>query len=156
MDITERPNPPQQLVEGVKNWNVSVVLADSWCRDSKRFMATKDVIASAGRTSSTCYSTSILHPFSVDLFCSFSHNDLPWQLRKQFNNELNKVDLHTLKTTHTNIPKVKEGRLGAQVRRSPQMGTRALIRQRLTFECSSNTEAKTVLPFKTLSARSFT
>ncbi|KAM9765750.1 dipeptidase 1 [Menidia menidia] len=42
------------------------------------------------------------------------HNDLPWQLRKQFNNELNKVDLNTLATTHTNIPKIKEGRLGAQ------------------------------------------
>lgn len=42
------------------------------------------------------------------------HNDLPWQFRKQFNNELNKVDLHTLSTTHTNIPKIKEGRLGAQ------------------------------------------
>uniref|UniRef100_A0A3P8TLX7 Dipeptidase n=1 Tax=Amphiprion percula TaxID=161767 RepID=A0A3P8TLX7_AMPPE len=42
------------------------------------------------------------------------HNDLPWQFRAQFNNELNKVDLHTLSTTHTNIPKIKEGRLGAQ------------------------------------------
>nr|XP_046245537.1 dipeptidase 1 isoform X2 [Scatophagus argus]XP_046245545.1 dipeptidase 1 isoform X2 [Scatophagus argus]XP_046245554.1 dipeptidase 1 isoform X2 [Scatophagus argus] len=42
------------------------------------------------------------------------HNDLPWQLRKQFNNELNKVDLNTLETTHTNIPKIKDGRLGAQ------------------------------------------
>uniref|UniRef100_A0A4W6EU17 Dipeptidase n=1 Tax=Lates calcarifer TaxID=8187 RepID=A0A4W6EU17_LATCA len=42
------------------------------------------------------------------------HNDLPWQLRKQFNNELNKVDLNTLETTHTNIPKIKMGRLGAQ------------------------------------------
>ncbi|KAG7235097.1 hypothetical protein INR49_003221 [Caranx melampygus] len=42
------------------------------------------------------------------------HNDLPWQLRKQFNNELNKVDLNTLNTTHTNIPKIKAGRLGAQ------------------------------------------
>uniref|UniRef100_A0A8C5DNQ0 Dipeptidase n=1 Tax=Gouania willdenowi TaxID=441366 RepID=A0A8C5DNQ0_GOUWI len=42
------------------------------------------------------------------------HNDLPWQLRKQFNNELNKVNLTTLNTTHTNIPKIKEGRLGAQ------------------------------------------
>ncbi|XP_076594124.1 dipeptidase 1 [Chaetodon auriga] len=42
------------------------------------------------------------------------HNDLPWQLRKQFNNELNKVDLNKLNTTHTNIPKIKEGRLGAQ------------------------------------------
>nr|XP_019935258.1 PREDICTED: dipeptidase 1 [Paralichthys olivaceus] len=42
------------------------------------------------------------------------HNDLPWQLLKQFNNELNKVDLNNLKTTHTNIPKIKAGRLGAQ------------------------------------------
>lgn len=42
------------------------------------------------------------------------HNDLPWQFRAQFNNELNKVDLYTLSTTHTNIPKIKEGRLGAQ------------------------------------------
>ncbi|XP_038139660.1 dipeptidase 1 [Cyprinodon tularosa] len=42
------------------------------------------------------------------------HNDLPWQLRKQFNNQLNKVDLNTLNTTHTNIPKVREGLLGAQ------------------------------------------
>ncbi|XP_058486026.1 dipeptidase 1 [Solea solea] len=42
------------------------------------------------------------------------HNDLPWQLRKQFNNQLNKVDLKTLNTTHTNIPKIKDGRLGAQ------------------------------------------
>uniref|UniRef100_A0A665TJQ0 Dipeptidase n=1 Tax=Echeneis naucrates TaxID=173247 RepID=A0A665TJQ0_ECHNA len=42
------------------------------------------------------------------------HNDLPWQLRKQFNNQLNSVNLNTLETTHTNIPKIKEGRLGAQ------------------------------------------
>lgn len=42
------------------------------------------------------------------------HNDLPWQLRKQFNNQLNKVDLNTLANTHTNIPKIKDGRLGAQ------------------------------------------
>ncbi|XP_026234192.1 dipeptidase 1 [Anabas testudineus] len=42
------------------------------------------------------------------------HNDLPWQLRKQFNNELNEVDLHKLNTTHTNIDKIKRGLLGAQ------------------------------------------
>lgn len=42
------------------------------------------------------------------------HNDLPWQLRKTFNNQLSKVDLYTLTNTHTNIPKIKEGRLGAQ------------------------------------------
>ncbi|KAJ8417785.1 hypothetical protein AAFF_G00226280 [Aldrovandia affinis] len=42
------------------------------------------------------------------------HNDLPWQMRKQFNNQLNKVDLTSIQTTHTNIPKIKEGRLAAQ------------------------------------------
>uniref|UniRef100_A0A669C2W1 Dipeptidase n=1 Tax=Oreochromis niloticus TaxID=8128 RepID=A0A669C2W1_ORENI len=42
------------------------------------------------------------------------HNDLPWQLLSQFNNQLNKVDLNTLANTHTNIPKIKDGRLGAQ------------------------------------------
>ncbi|XP_060796867.1 dipeptidase 1 [Neoarius graeffei] len=42
------------------------------------------------------------------------HNDLPWQLKRQFNNQLNTVDLHTLNSTHTNIPKIKEGHLAAQ------------------------------------------
>ncbi|KAI1889913.1 hypothetical protein AGOR_G00167810 [Albula goreensis] len=42
------------------------------------------------------------------------HNDLPWQMRKQFNNQLNKADLNSIQTTHTNIPKIKEGRLAAQ------------------------------------------
>uniref|UniRef100_A0A8C6WEP5 Dipeptidase n=1 Tax=Neogobius melanostomus TaxID=47308 RepID=A0A8C6WEP5_9GOBI len=42
------------------------------------------------------------------------HNDLPWQMRKQFNNQLSKVDLNTFNETHTNIPKIKAGRLGAQ------------------------------------------
>lgn len=42
------------------------------------------------------------------------HNDLPWQLRKQFNNQLNNVDLYTLGSTHTNIPKIKQGHLAAQ------------------------------------------
>ncbi|XP_014863424.1 dipeptidase 1 [Poecilia latipinna] len=42
------------------------------------------------------------------------HNDLPWQLRKSFNNQLNKVDLNTLDTTHTNIPKIRKGQIGAQ------------------------------------------
>ncbi|KAM4630479.1 dipeptidase 1 [Polymixia lowei] len=42
------------------------------------------------------------------------HNDLPWQLRKQFNNQLSQVDLTKLNSTHTNIPKIKKGRLGAQ------------------------------------------
>uniref|UniRef100_A0A3B4AIM8 Dipeptidase n=1 Tax=Periophthalmus magnuspinnatus TaxID=409849 RepID=A0A3B4AIM8_9GOBI len=42
------------------------------------------------------------------------HNDLPWQMRLRFNNQLSKVDLNTYNGTHTNIPKIKEGRLGAQ------------------------------------------
>lgn len=42
------------------------------------------------------------------------HNDLPWQLRKRFNNQLSKVDLHTYNETHTNIEKIKHGKLGAQ------------------------------------------
>uniref|UniRef100_A0A3B4DVB7 Dipeptidase n=1 Tax=Pygocentrus nattereri TaxID=42514 RepID=A0A3B4DVB7_PYGNA len=42
------------------------------------------------------------------------HNDLPWQLRSKFNNQLSSTDLYTLNSTHTNIPKIKEGRLAAQ------------------------------------------
>ncbi|XP_076879581.1 dipeptidase 1 isoform X1 [Brachyhypopomus gauderio] len=42
------------------------------------------------------------------------HNDLPWQLRLRFNNNLKSVDLYTLNSTHTNIHKIKEGRLAAQ------------------------------------------
>ncbi|XP_066438806.1 dipeptidase 1 [Eleutherodactylus coqui] len=42
------------------------------------------------------------------------HNDLPWQLLSKFNNQLNEVNLHTLNDTHTNIPKLQEGRVGGQ------------------------------------------
>ncbi|XP_006902923.1 PREDICTED: dipeptidase 1 [Elephantulus edwardii] len=44
------------------------------------------------------------------------HNDLPWQLLKMFNNQLqNKsADLNTLNNTHTNIEKLRAGRVGAQ------------------------------------------
>ncbi|XP_029904000.1 dipeptidase 1 [Myripristis murdjan] len=42
------------------------------------------------------------------------HNDLPWQLRKQFNNQLKNVDLYKINNTHTSIPKIQKGRLGAQ------------------------------------------
>ncbi|XP_028665282.1 dipeptidase 1 [Erpetoichthys calabaricus] len=42
------------------------------------------------------------------------HNDLPWQIRSLYNNQLNQVDLNTLNKTHTNIPKIKAGHLGAQ------------------------------------------
>ncbi|CAI9596120.1 unnamed protein product, partial [Staurois parvus] len=42
------------------------------------------------------------------------HNDLPWQLLEKFNNQLSKVNLNTLNSTHTNIPKLREGRVGGQ------------------------------------------
>lgn len=49
------------------------------------------------------------------ILVSHRHNDLPWQLRMKFNNQLNITDLHTLDSTHTNIPKIKRGHLAAQV-----------------------------------------
>ncbi|XP_075432945.1 dipeptidase 1 [Ascaphus truei] len=42
------------------------------------------------------------------------HNDLPWQFLERFNNQLTGVDLYTLNSTHTNIPKLREGRVGGQ------------------------------------------
>ncbi|XP_072278714.1 dipeptidase 1 [Pyxicephalus adspersus] len=42
------------------------------------------------------------------------HNDLPWQLLDKFNNRLSTVDLYTLNGTHTNIPKLREGKVGGQ------------------------------------------
>ncbi|XP_049720210.1 dipeptidase 1 [Elephas maximus indicus] len=44
------------------------------------------------------------------------HNDLPWQLLKNFNNQLQdeRADLNTLASTHTNIPKLRAGFVGGQ------------------------------------------
>ncbi|XP_074056967.1 dipeptidase 1 [Macrotis lagotis] len=44
------------------------------------------------------------------------HNDLPWQILKKFNGQLqkNEANLNTLEGTHTNIPKLKAGFVGAQ------------------------------------------
>ncbi|XP_049642264.1 dipeptidase 1 [Suncus etruscus] len=44
------------------------------------------------------------------------HNDLPWQLLKQFNNRLQdpRADLNRLENTHTNIPKLRAGFVGGQ------------------------------------------
>ncbi|KAF4789221.1 Dipeptidase 1 [Turdus rufiventris] len=44
------------------------------------------------------------------------HNDLPWQLLGKFNNQLEKpeANLTVLNDTHTNIPKLREGHVGAQ------------------------------------------
>ncbi|XP_076989428.1 dipeptidase 1 isoform X2 [Tamandua tetradactyla] len=44
------------------------------------------------------------------------HNDLPWQLLKRFNNELRRdgANLSVLQGTHTSIPKLRAGFVGAQ------------------------------------------
>uniref|UniRef100_A0A8C5R3C0 Dipeptidase n=1 Tax=Leptobrachium leishanense TaxID=445787 RepID=A0A8C5R3C0_9ANUR len=44
----------------------------------------------------------------------YLHNDLPWQFLIQYNNQLSKLDLYTLQNTHTNIPKLQAGKMGAQ------------------------------------------
>ncbi|XP_062922901.1 dipeptidase 2 [Mobula hypostoma] len=43
------------------------------------------------------------------------HNDLALQLRKYFSNNLTAVDLNTLTKTRTNVNKLKEGNVGAQL-----------------------------------------
>uniref|UniRef100_A0A8C3SQN6 Dipeptidase n=1 Tax=Chelydra serpentina TaxID=8475 RepID=A0A8C3SQN6_CHESE len=45
-----------------------------------------------------------------------SHNDLPWQLLKKFNNRLSvaPANLTLLSDTHTNIPKLRSGHVGGQ------------------------------------------
>ncbi|XP_060924614.1 dipeptidase 1 [Limanda limanda] len=70
-------------------------------------------VSSCAFTSADQYLTRALELMSETPLID-GHNDLPWQLLKKFNNELNLVDLNTLESTHTNIPKIKEGRLGAQ------------------------------------------
>ena len=43
------------------------------------------------------------------------HNDLPWQIYKQFNNHLERVDLDkVVPTTQTDIVRLRRGKLGAQ------------------------------------------
>ncbi|KAL8195103.1 UNVERIFIED_CONTAM: dipeptidase 1 (renal) [Gekko kuhli] len=44
------------------------------------------------------------------------HNDLPWQMLRRFNNQLSlpAADLYQLQGTHTNLPKLKTGHVGAQ------------------------------------------
>lgn len=50
------------------------------------------------------------------------HNDLPWQLLKLFNNQLQdpRANLTSLAHTHTNIPKLRAGFVGAQVWSGPE------------------------------------
>lgn len=59
------------------------------------------------------------HPacLSPSLPASPRHNDLPWQLLTMFNNQLQEkaADLTSLAQTHTNIPKLRAGFVGAQV-----------------------------------------
>jgi membrane dipeptidase len=43
------------------------------------------------------------------------HNDLPWEIRGQFANDLGRVDLRErVPTTHTDIPRLAEGGVGGQ------------------------------------------
>ncbi|KAH9510022.1 dipeptidase 1 (renal) [Bulinus truncatus] len=46
------------------------------------------------------------------------HNDLAYQFRKLKNNSMYEVDLQTWPEVHTNIAKIRQGKLGAQTRRS--------------------------------------
>uniref|UniRef100_A0A8C8GDL9 Dipeptidase n=1 Tax=Oncorhynchus tshawytscha TaxID=74940 RepID=A0A8C8GDL9_ONCTS len=60
--------------------------------------------------------TCVIHKVDVltNLGTRHTKDDLPWQMRMKFNSQLNTVDLYTLINTHTNIPKIREGRLAAQ------------------------------------------
>ncbi|XP_059163134.1 dipeptidase 1-like [Physella acuta] len=42
------------------------------------------------------------------------HNDLPWQYRTLVNNSVWKVDLNNWPEVHTDIPRIRQGQLGAQ------------------------------------------
>ncbi|EGD75135.1 dipeptidase 1 [Salpingoeca rosetta] len=43
------------------------------------------------------------------------HNDLPWQMYKQFNNHLERVNLNKhVPSTQTDIPRLRQGKVGAQ------------------------------------------
>jgi len=43
------------------------------------------------------------------------HNDLPWELRKQSGYDYDRMDLsHRLATTHTDLPRLRDGGVGAQ------------------------------------------
>ena len=55
---------------------------------------------------------------SVHLFCTRSHNDLPMKMKRNANNLLQTFDLNETPPwdpTHTDIPRLKEGLVGAQV-----------------------------------------
>ncbi|KAL8194757.1 UNVERIFIED_CONTAM: hypothetical protein K2H54_031337, partial [Gekko kuhli] len=43
------------------------------------------------------------------------HSSLPVKLWKLYRNKLNGIDLRTLNTTHTNIQKLQDGMIGAQI-----------------------------------------
>ena len=53
----------------------------------------------------------------INSLCSSRHNDIPWQLRKYYMNRLENVTLDKNNPKfHTDIPRLKQGGVGAQVR----------------------------------------
>ena len=59
----------------------------------------------------------ISHNTLINSLCSSRHNDIPWQLRKYYLNRLENVTLDKNNPKfHTDIPRLKQGGVGAQVR----------------------------------------
>lgn len=60
-------------------------------------------------------------PIALDYFLLSRHNDLAWALYREVNNQLNAVNLNENLTglgwsiCHTDIPRLRQGLLGAQV-----------------------------------------
>lgn len=55
-------------------------------------------------------------PFNCFFFHFFRHNDIPWQLRKYFMNQMENVTLDKNNPEwHTDIPRLRKGKVGAQV-----------------------------------------
>lgn len=44
-----------------------------------------------------------------------SHNDLPWTLRRNYGNKFSKVNLFDELEYHTDIPRLRKGKVGGQV-----------------------------------------
>ena len=56
----------------------------------------------------------------MTVHCSRRHNDLPWQLYKRFNDSIDDIDFtkdvrSLWPASNTDIPRMREGLLGAQV-----------------------------------------
>ena len=68
-----------------------------------------------------------LNIFNIkDIYIVIRHNDLPWNIRKFLRNQINEFELDTdltqvepwsiSKYSHTDLPRLREGMVGAQVR----------------------------------------